>query len=141
MNKKLFFKLLIVLLMLVIGIYFYPKLPNMMPTHWNYKGVVDNYSPKNQAIFMFPGITLFILVLFYFLPKLDPKRENYPKFEKAWEAFQFSLLGFFLYAYILTIMASLDKTINVGGYMMFGIGILFIILGNYMGKIRQNYFV
>lgn len=142
MNKKLFLiKLVIILVMFGIGIYFYPKMPDMMPTHWNYNWVVDNYSSKNQAIFIFPGIALFLLVLFQFLPKLDPKKENYPKFEKTWEAFQFSLLIFFLYVYILTIFASLDKSINVGSYIMFGIGVLFMILGNYMWKIRQNYFV
>jgi hypothetical protein len=61
-----------------------------------------------------------MIALFQILPKLDPKKENYPKFENAWEAFQFSLLIFFAYAYSLTIFATL-YAINMSQYMMLGL--------------------
>lgn len=82
-----------------------------------------------------------MVILFQFLPKMDPKRENYPKFEKTWEIFQFSLLIFFAYAYFITIFAALDPSLNVNKSIMLGIGALFVIIGNYMGKIRKNYFI
>ncbi len=141
MNKKLFFlKTLIIVFMIAAGVYFYPKLPDMMPTHWNYMWVADRFSPKTTALYMFPLIAFACLLLFQFLPKLDPKKDNYPKFEKAWEAFQFALLIFFAYAHILAILATLYP-VNMLRYMMFWLGVLFIVLGNYMGKIRRNYFV
>ena len=141
MNKKLFIlKMLIVIFMLLLGIYYYPILPSTMPIHWNYMWVADNFASKEKAIFIFPWIAFILLLLLQILPKLDPKKENYPKFEKAWEAFQFALLIFFLYAYSLTIFATL-YTINMWQYMMFWLWILFMVLGNYMWKIRRNYFV
>jgi uncharacterized membrane protein len=120
---------------------FYPELPGTMPIHWNMAGTADSFAPKAQALFIFPGIALAMLALFQFLPKIDPKKENYPKFEKTWEIIQFALLVFFAYVYGLVIWASLDPGMNMNRYAMLGIGTLFVILGNYMGKIRRNYFV
>ncbi len=134
-------KAAILLLMISIWLLAYPYLPETMPTHWNFEWKADAFSSKNQAVMLFPIITVVITLLFQFLPKLDPKKDNYPKFEKAWNAFQLSLLSFFLYAYSLTLYASIHPEINVGKYMMIWIWVLFIILWNYMGKIRRNYFI
>ena len=134
-------KFAIVIVILLVWMVYYPNLPDMMPIHWNMLGVADNFAPKSQAIYIFPGVVLFMLILFQFLPKIDPKRENYPKFEKTWEIFQFSILIFFAYMYVIIILAAMDPGINVNKYIMLWIGTLFVILGNYMGKIRKNYFV
>ena len=75
------------------------------------------------------------------LPSLDPNKENYPKFAKTWETFQFAFLIFFGYTYIVSLCAALYPTIHVGTYIQSGIGVLFIILGNSLGKIRRNYFI
>lgn len=112
-----------------------------MPMHWNYMGVVDSYGPKLQVLALFPIISAVILVLFQFLPKLDPNKENYPKFEKAWGVFQFAIIAFFGYIYFLTILVVQNPAVNMATWMMVGLGILFMVLGNYMGKIRKNYFV
>jgi len=140
--KKLFiYKLLIVVVMALIGAYFYNKLPNIVPTHWWIDGKPDQMWGKLGFIVMFPLMSLWLTLLFSFLPKLDPKKENYPKFEKSWEVFQFTILWFFAYIYSVSIYASLNSNVNMNQYMMIWMWLMFIILGNYMGKIRQNYFV
>lgn len=140
--KKLFiYKLLIIIVMACVWAYFYSKLPNMIPTHWWLNGKPDQIWWKLWHIVTFPLMALWLTILFSFLPRLDPKGENYPKFEKAWEVFQFSLLWFFAYIYFVSIYASLHNDVNMSIYMLTWIGTLFIILGNYMWKIRQNYFV
>lgn len=140
-TKLLVLKLIIIVYMFVLWYYFYPVLPSIMPIHWNYAWVADNFAPKLRALLMFPILSLGIFTMFYFLPKLDPKKANYPKFEKAWEAFQISLLVFFAYIYTISIYATLNPEINMWKYMMIWLWILFIIMGNYMWKIRRNYFI
>lgn len=127
--------------MFLFGIYFYPQLPDKVPVHWNYEWVIDRTADKGLWVFMIPIITLIMVIMFKYLPKLDPKKENYEKFEKTWEIFQFIILGFFVYAYIITTLAPIYSEINVWKLIPFGIGIMFIIMWNYMWKIRQNYFV
>lgn len=141
MNKFLLGKILIVVAMFLTWIYFYNLLPDNMPIHWNYEGKVDNYWTKNQALFLFPGIALILVIMFYFLPAMDPKKDNYPKFEKTWEIFQFAILWFFAYIYFVSIFITLNPEYNMNNFMMIWLWLLFMILGNYMGKIRQNYFV
>ncbi|MDD2516329.1 MAG: SdpI family protein, partial [Candidatus Gracilibacteria bacterium] len=59
----------------------------------------------------------------------------------TWEIFQFTLLGFFAYVYLVIIYVVLHPSAPMNVFMSLGTGALFIVLGNYLGKIRQNYFV
>lgn len=126
--------------MLAFGIYYYPMLPSTIPIHWDYRWVANSFAPKEKAVFLLPFFALGMLVLFQFLPKLDPKKDNYPKFAKAWEAFQISILIFFAYAYFLSILVNIYP-LDMQKYLMLGIWLLFVVLWNYMWKIRRNYFV
>lgn len=141
MKKSLICKILIVLVAFLVWVYFYPKLPDIVPIHWWFDGIPDRTGSKTLHIFLFPLLITVMLLVFSFLPKLDPKKENYEKFWTVWEIFQFSIVWFFLYIYIVSNFVILYPEYNISRFMMFGIGILFIILGNYMGKLRQNYFV
>lgn len=140
--KNLFiYKLLIVFFMMLTGIYFYPQLPDIIPTHWWINGKPDAMGSKLFSLIMIPSIVLVMVILFPILSKMDPKKENYEKFANIWEIFQFAIIWFFAYIYFVIIYASLHPEINISPFMISWIWILFIILGNYMGKIRQNYFV
>lgn len=139
MNKIINF--LIILSMVVAGYIFYPQLPNRLPIHWNIHGQVDNYAPKNQAVWMFPLITLAIYILFQFLPRLDPKKDKYKLFQKEWEIIQTAFIIFFGYMQFITFYVTLNKNVNMMPLMFIGLGSLFILLGNYLSKIRQNYFI
>lgn len=141
MKKLLVYKLLIVLLMWLVWAYFYNKLPDMVPVHWWLDWKPDRMWSKIMHITMFPLISLWMVILFYFLPKLDPKKENYEKFWGIWEIFQFSILWFFAYIYFLTTFVTLNPEYNISKFVLLWIWVLFIILWNYMWKIRQNYFI
>lgn len=129
--KSFLVKLLIVLSMFPIAYYYYPSLPDKIPTHWNYEGKIDAYGNKS-SIYIFPFICLGMLLIFAVLQKIDPKKENYEKFRTAWEVIQYSLLLFFYYIFGISTYASLHPTFDVSMAIMLGIGILFIILGNFM---------
>ncbi len=136
-------RIILVALMFVAGAFLYKYLPAMIPTHWGMEGQPNQYSPKAFGAWLIPGMSLLFLVLFPLLPKLDPKKENYEKFQKSWSVIQTALIGFFAYMYAVTMYVTLYPQYNaqVGRAVTFGIGLLFVILGNVMGKVRQNYFV
>ncbi len=123
------------------GVYFYNLLPDIVPIHWNIEGEVDNYANKNYSVVWIPIFTLVLMALFRVLPMVDPKKEKYEKFSDIYEIIQAAIIGFMAYLYYVTMFAALDTDLNVGMYVMFGIGVLFILMGNYLGKVRQNYFV
>ena len=138
--KHFIIKLLIVISLFASAYYLYPSLPEKIPTHWNYAGQVDAYGTRD-SIYVAPFICLGMLLLFSILKKVDPKQMNYEKFSTTWEIIQYSLLLFFAYIFAISIYASLHPAFDVGMAVMLGIGVLFVILGNFMGKLRQNYFI
>lgn len=141
MNKLFLYKLLIVWVMFLVWGYFYTLLPNEVPTHWGPNGLPDAYGSKLLNVVLFPVLALFIVVIFPILSKIDPKKENYEKFGKSWEIIQFAIIWFFAYIYFVILYLSLYPTQSITPFMLFGLWTLFIILGNYFGKIRQNYFI
>jgi len=134
-------KYVFVLLMLVAGVAAYRYLPEIIPTHWNFAGEADGFGPKATFVWLFPGIAIAVLILFWFLPKIDPKKDKYKKFAEVWEIMQAVLVGYFAYMYFVSLYAAVVPDVNVSAFVLVGVGVLFLILGNYMGKIRQNYFV
>ncbi|GMQ62319.1 SdpI family protein [Vallitalea maricola] len=118
--------------------YFY--LPDIIPIHWGINGEVDNYGPKYMAIIL-SAIPLAIYLLMNTLPKIDPKKENYKKHSKAYNIFSFYTILFLIIINWITIIASFGVKIDVGLLIPILVGILFIIIGNYMPQFRHNYFI
>jgi len=133
------------ILLLIISIsasfYFYANFPEQVPTHWNYKGEIDNYSSKAFAAFFFPALNLGLYLMFLGLPYLDPKKERYQQFAKVYHVFKTVFVIFMTFIYFLTGAAGLGYPVSIGSIMPFSIGLLFIVLGNYMSKIKPNWFM
>ena len=121
--------------------YFYPILPDTVPVHWAMDGTPDGFSGKSVATFGFPAFILGLMVLCAFLPKLDPRAKKYEKFLPAWEFVQAAMFTFFAYAYFLMLYMPLHPEKNIGAYVVFGVGALFVLIGNSLGKIRSNFFI
>jgi len=147
MNKPRFFsgvflvQLLIAVIMFLVGLFLYDKLPDLILSHWNINGEIDSYWPKLTQIIFIPAITLALALLFQFLPKIDPKKEKYVLFQKPWIVLQMSIVLFFAYLYFVTFYMAFYPLTPIIPFIFGGIGVLFVLLGNYLGKIRQNYFV
>lgn len=117
-----------------------PMLPEKIATHWGIYGQVDGWSGKNTQLFL-AGMPLFMLIMFQVLPMLDPKKQNYVYHEKAYVIFMGAFTLFFIGMNIITVLYNLGYDVDVALYAPFAIGILFAVMGNYMGQFRHNYFI
>lgn len=143
-KKKVLFlgiKLWLVIAMLLAWRSVYDQLPEQMPMHRNIHGQVDKYWTKLGGVLSIPLIVLGMIVLFRFLPKIDPKKANYEKFWNTWEILQFGLIGFMIYVYGVSLLITLYPGYSINTFMLAWLWILFMFLGNYMGKIKHNFFV
>jgi len=134
-------ELLIVASMLIVAGLLWDQLPEIMPSHWNIEGEVDAYMDKTTWIWIFPGITLFIALMFPFFSRIDPKKEKYELFRRPWLIFQMMFVGFFAYLYFVSLYLTLNPEVSITGFVFGGIGVLFVLIGNYLGKVRQNWFL
>lgn len=115
-------------------------LPETIPLHWNAMGDIDSWGPRLNVFWM-GALPLLILALLHYLPALDPRRDSYAKHEKAYGAFKAVTILFLVAVAWIDVAVSLGARLDVSALVRLGTGILFIVLGNYLGQIRPNYFV
>jgi len=133
--------ILLVLATLVAGALIHPYLPDQVPSHWNIRGEVDAYSSRFWGAYGFPLLNAGIYLLMLCLPLLDPRRDNYVKFSKTYQLLKLLLICFLTGIYVITVLAAMGYNVSVDRLVPLGVSLLFIVIGNFMGKIRQNYFV
>jgi len=139
--KTEFFPLALLVLTLAASVFFYNNLPERVATHWNFAGEVDGWgSGKAQAIAI-PLMAVGMYLLFLLLPFLDPKKERYEQFSKIYHIFKTIILAMMVILYFVIGLNGLGYNLPVGVITPGLIGLLFIILGNYMGKIKMNWFM
>ena len=133
--------LIIVSILSFLGVSsFYPFLPDTIPIHWNASGEIDGWGGK-WNIFIFGALPLFNILLFKVLPKIDPKKESYEKHQKAYEWMQWITAIVFIGLSWLMLSFSMGVEFDMGIVIRLILGVMFILLGNFMGQLRQNYFV
>lgn len=64
---------------------FYSRLPAEIPMQWDLAGHM-NYETR-WHLWIVAGMAPLFAVLFYFLPRFDPKSKNYDKFSDAYIGF------------------------------------------------------
>jgi uncharacterized membrane protein len=118
----------------------YNRLPEKIPLHWGFSGQIDSWGGRANIIWM-ALMPLAMIALFRILPLLDPRKEAYVKNAKAMAFMETALTVFFIGLVWLVAAASLGFPIDVGDTVRVGIGLVFIVLGNFMGQLKRNYFV
>lgn len=123
-------------------LYFYPSLPDIVPTHWGASGQVNGWGPKS-TILILAALPFAMLIMFEVIRKVDPKHQNFEKFGKVWNLFVVLftvMMAMFSWLSELAVFGKLPDGSNIVSILVCGgIGVLFIILGNFMPQIKQNY--
>ncbi len=123
-------------------LFIYSRLPPMIPMHWNMQGEIDSFMNKSYGAFVFPFMTLGILLLLWAIKVIDPRKQNYLKFEEVFFAVRLALILFFSVLQAFIIMTSLGyQFFNVSTLLETLIAILIIFLGNYLPKIKPNHLI
>jgi uncharacterized membrane protein len=139
--KSEIFSWLLVAASIAASFYFYAHFPNRVVTHWDFAGQPNGWSNRAFAAFFFPGLLLAIYLVLAFIPRLDPKKERYAEFAKTYDIFRNFILLVMTIIYFITSLVNIGFNLNVGSWVSFIIGLLFIILGNYFGKLKRNWFI
>lgn len=135
--------LIVLGLMLVASWWVDQQLPAdaRIPVHWNIKGEVDRYGSKFEGLYMIPGLTAVMIILFALIPLIEPRRRHLQLSMKAYRIMITAIIVFMGCIHGLVLWSSAGKMLDIGRLVVLGIGVLFILLGNYLGKVRSNFFV
>ncbi|MBO7217415.1 MAG: SdpI family protein [Clostridia bacterium] len=136
-NKlKLILSSLANLLPMFFGIAVSEKLPDTMPIHWNINGEVDGYASKAVVIFVAPILLLILHLGCIFATKADNK--NKEQNEKVTSIIYFIIPVVSIVVNGIIYSTVLGYNINVATVAFLLLGVLFLCLGNYMPKTKQN---
>jgi uncharacterized membrane protein len=129
------------LITLILTVAIYPTAPDHIVSHWNAAGHADGYMPKFWGLGLIPFIMIALVGLFTVLPRIDPYKENYEKFQDYYEGFILLFVLFMLAIQAQIILWSTGYPISPNLTFPFLIGSLFIYLGFLLGHAEQNWFV
>lgn len=129
----------ILLVSIAVTAVLYPSIPDIIPVHWGPDGQIDGTGPK-YMLFVFWGIAAGVNLLMLFTEKIDPKGENYARFPKVFNVFRVFIAALFCGLELLTIgFAFKPDFANMNTIMYPVMGGMFVLLGNYMPKVKLNY--
>ena len=139
-KKSLFVGIVICLLPILIGVYYFDVLPDQIAVHFNFKGEPDNFVSKTRAIIEIPVFFTVVQIIISLVVDFDKTPKKGALIIKGIVPILSVLVQGGLIAY------ALDNNFNVSQLIVFVIGILFIVLGNYLpkkefwGKYNFNFF-
>lgn len=136
-NKKLLILTsLLTLLPILVGLVLWNKLPEKFATHWGMDGLADGYSSLPFAVFAPPLIILAVQWLCVWITTKDPgnkDRNHKPLSMVLWIIPVISnLCCGLMYALALGVDLSITHV------MVAALGLLFVIIGNYLPKCKMN---
>ncbi len=134
-------ELLLVLGMLIAAVVVWPFAPERMPVHWNIFGEVDRYGGKLEGLLALPLIAVGCYVLLLVVPLFDRGRANFSSFRGAYATVRFSILSLLVLVYACILLTAFGRGINVAAILPLAVGLVLMVIGNVMGKIRPNGFV
>jgi uncharacterized membrane protein len=134
---------LIVFLAFLLSMIVYPIMPENIASHWNAQGQPDAFSSKSFALFLTPAISLVLLLVFSFLPRLDPLKMNYKSFSKYYNGLILIMTLFLFYIHLLTLLSNLEAfpTFNMMSAILPAMAVLFFYIGILLKHAKRNWFV
>lgn len=123
-------------------VWFWPQLPDPMPTHWGANGLPDGWMPRFWGAVIGPLAATFTYVMMSLSPVIDPRKRNWAAFADIYPVLKTSMTALMLYVTYLALSsaASADQVLPASKLLL-AIGLLFIVMGNYLPKVRSNFFV
>lgn len=116
-------------------------MPDTVPAHYNFAGEIDRWGSKYENL-IFPAITVLVGAAVAFIAKKT--EETVPKRVLLWTGVCSILLldvvGFYFMLRDLSAVPEMSTNVadNAVKLMSIGVGIMFIILGNLMPKVKRN---
>ena len=127
-KKSLFLSVAICLLPILIGVYYYDVLPEQIAVHFNVSGEPDNFVSRTRAIIELPIFFAIVQVIISLVVDFDKTPKKGALIAKGITPLVSVLVQGGIVAY------ALDNNFNIPQLAVFIIGIVVIILGNYLPK-------
>ena len=136
-NKKYWILTSIVtLLPVLLGLLLWNQLPEKLPTHFGIDGAADGWSGKGFAVFGLPLMMLGFHIVICFATRLD--KQNRGHNEKVMNLVGLIFPVMSIVNSVIIYAQAMDLELNLSMLLFPMLGLLFIAIGNWLPKIKQN---
>lgn len=138
-KSKLVITSAFILFPILVGLLLWNQLPDQIVTHWDAHGVPNGWSSKLFAVVGLPVFLLFVHWICIIATKADPKALNHP--EKIMSLVYWICPAVSLFCMVSIYTEALGFHLPIEHTAGIFVGIVFIVIGNYLPKCKHNYTV
>ncbi len=136
--KELIFLLIIAVPFIYLA-YIWTNLPDKIAIHFDLEGNANNWTAKNQIIYLLLGLGLGNYLLMLLIPKFDPKKKIDQMGSKYYSLrLVMSIFMTLISVYILYTGNGNQLNLNT---LIILTACFYIIFGNYLQTVKPNYFI
>ena len=142
-TKQILKEAIIWLIIAIPLVYFgliYKSLPEQIPIHFDIHGNPDNYAAKGSYWWIIILTTLGVYLLMLIIPLIDPKKRLQQMGNKYY-VFKLLIVGLMSIISIMSVYAAANPQKDPSLLIMVIMGLMFMLLGNYMPSFKPNYFI
>ena len=136
-KRTLIITSIVTILPILIGVFFWNRLPDVMATHFGTDNEANGFTGKVFAVFGLPLILLAVEWFAAFVTAHDPKNQNISPKMFDFVLWIIPVVSLFGAATIYPYNLGYQTDITFLAELL--IGAVFIVVGNYLPKARQNY--
>ena len=136
-KREMLLSVLLCLMPVVLGLILWNRLPERIPTHFNFNNEPDGYSSKWVAVFGLPCFMAAVDLIVLFALKNDPKAKGHSTALTKLMLWLIPAMSILVGS--MCLVAGLGKSVNIALITQLLFGIVLIVIGNYLPKCRQNY--
>ena len=137
--KTLLITSITILLPIAAGLILWDRLPEQVPMHWGPSGEVDGYGSRGMCVFILPVVMLAFHWLCMIVTSADPKKKNHT--DKTMTLVLWIIPVIEIMLSIITYMTALGYGVRVEIIVPAFMGLLLVVIGNYLPKCKQTYSV
>lgn len=112
----------------------------LIATHWNASGQINGHMHKVPALLTGPGMMAVLLLVFWVITRIEPRRNNLARSRTFFAVGFGGALAIAAVAQVHVVLAALGKPLPATQTMLPATAVLLIVLGNFLGKTRSNFF-
>jgi uncharacterized membrane protein len=125
----------------IVGVWAYRVLPAgaTIPVHFSSHGDPDGFMAKGLGLALLPAIGTFVITILALAPRLAPNRAGLDQTAEVYGMVLIGVAAMFLVSQGAVTMRAMDPAFDVIRWLFLAIGVLFVLLGNLLGKLRHNF--
>jgi uncharacterized membrane protein len=127
--------------MLALSLWAWSQVPEgqPIPVHWGPDGRPDRFGSRFEGLFTFPIATALTAALLGVVPRFEPRGLHLVQSRKAYVALWIAIVLFLGAIHAALALTAAGWPVDIARIVPVGVGVLFLVVGNYLGKLRSNF--